>query len=102
LSDDEIERRMQSFSGPHGNDPQPVLRVLGVPSLWILGEHDRSIPLRKTVATLEALAADGKPITTRVYPGANHGLRRTATGEQPDFWRAIEDWLRTRGVLHSP
>lgn len=100
LSEEEIDRRMQSFSGPHGYDPLPALRAMRVPSLWILGERDRSIPLKKTVATLHALAAhEGKPITTRVYPGLNHGLRDVVTGDQPDFWRAIEGWLRERGVL---
>lgn len=99
LTDDEIGRRMAEFSGPHGYDPLPTLRSLTAPSLWILGERDRSIPLRKTVDTLDRLAGDGKPVTTRVYPGLNHSLRNTVTGEQPDFWRAIEAWLRERRIL---
>jgi dipeptidyl aminopeptidase/acylaminoacyl peptidase len=99
LSDDEISRRMRDFSGPHGYDPLPALRAMTAPSLWILGERDRSIPLQKTVATLTRLGAEGKPVTTRVYPGLNHSLRNPSTGERPDIWQAVESWLRDRGVL---
>jgi dienelactone hydrolase len=99
LTDEEIDVKMRDFSGPHGYDPLPALRAMTVPSLWILGERDRSIPLRKTVDALNRLAAAGKPVTSRVYPGVNHGMRNVVTGEQPDFWRAIEEWMLDRGVL---
>ena len=59
IADAEIERRMGTFKGPHGYDPVPVLRTLSTPSLWILGEKDRSIPLARTVATLNDLARTG-------------------------------------------
>jgi hypothetical protein len=103
LTDAEIDQRMREFRGPHGYDPLAALRSMTAPSLWILGERDRSIPLRKTVDALHALATDERrPITVRVFPGLNHGMRDTVTGEQPDFWRAVEAWLRERGVLkHS-
>ncbi|HSC26923.1 MAG TPA: alpha/beta fold hydrolase [Vicinamibacterales bacterium] len=95
LSDEEIDRRMCAFTGPHGYDPVPTLEALRVPSFWVLGEKDRSIPLRKTVVTLSRLAADrGRPIATHVIPDVNHSLRHAETGRQPDFWRAIGDWLR--------
>ena len=101
LSDVEIDRRMAAFQGPHGYDPGPVLARLEVPSLWILGERDYSIPLKRTVAILTDLKAKGRPITTHVIPDADHGLRRS-TGERPDFWGVVEEWLASRGVLpHS-
>jgi hypothetical protein len=100
LSDEEIDRRLGGFNGPHGYDPITALRSMSAPSLWILGERDRSIPLQKTVAVLTDLATTGrKPITTHVFPGSNHGLRHVVTGEQPDYWRVIASWLRDRGVL---
>jgi hypothetical protein len=98
LTDDEIDRRMTAFQGPHGYDPGPVLARLEVPSLWILGERDHSIPLKRTVAVLTDLKTKGRPITTHVIADANHGLRRS-TGEHPDFWRVIHEWLTARGVL---
>jgi dipeptidyl aminopeptidase/acylaminoacyl peptidase len=99
LSEQEIDERMRGFSGPHGFDPAPTLNALGAPSLWILGEKDRSIPLARTVENLTRLKTQQKPITTHVIAGVNHGLRDPATGAQPDFWRTIADWLTEVGVI---
>jgi dipeptidyl aminopeptidase/acylaminoacyl peptidase len=100
LSDDEIDRRMREFTGPHGYDPIVVLTGLRAPSFWVLGDQDRSIPLKKTVAVLQRLAHDEKrPITAHVLPGLDHGLRHVVTGEQPDYWRAIATWLQQQNVL---
>ena len=99
LADDEIDRRMREFRGPHGYDPRTALESMRVPSLWLLGEHDRSIPLRKTVSVLGEIAQRGRPITTHVFPGLNHGLRNPVTGEQPDFWNVIYSWLRSQNML---
>jgi pimeloyl-ACP methyl ester carboxylesterase len=100
IADAEIERRMRTFKGPHGYDPVPVLRTLSTPSLWILGEKDRSIPLARTVATLNDLArTQRRPISLHVIPGVNHRLMDPATGRQPDFWRPMEEWFRTNKIL---
>jgi dipeptidyl aminopeptidase/acylaminoacyl peptidase len=102
LSEEEIDQRMRAFTGPHGYNPAAALTALAAPSLWILGEKDRSIPLEKTVENLTRLKTQGKPITTHVFPGVNHGLRDPATGAQPDFWRTIADWLADIGVVERP
>jgi dienelactone hydrolase len=95
LSDAEIGKRMKEFNGPHGYIPEPVLKKLTVPSFWILGERDRSIPLGRTVAVLTSLKdLEQRPITTHVIPGVDHGLRNPTTGQQPDFWPALIGWLR--------
>ncbi|HET8576787.1 MAG TPA: prolyl oligopeptidase family serine peptidase [Methylomirabilota bacterium] len=99
LSDAEIDRRMRSFRGPHGYDPAATLAALRAPSLWILGEKDRSIPLVHTVENLTRLKAERKPITTHVIPGVGHGLRSPAGGPPPDFWRTIEDWLADHSFI---
>jgi dienelactone hydrolase len=99
VSDPEIDRRMREFKGPAGYDPGPVLRTLSTPSFWVLGENDRSIPVAKTIDTLERCRRElGRPITTHVIPGVNHRLM-DATGRQTDFWRPIGSWLRTKGIL---
>ena len=102
LSDDEIDRRMRDFRGPHGYDPSLVLSALGAPSFWILGEKDHSIPLRRTVENLSRLQAQRKPVTTHVIPGVNHGLRDPVTGTRPDVWRPIAEWLAGIGVIAPP
>jgi dienelactone hydrolase len=102
LSDEEISKRMAEFRGPHGYDPLPVLTALDRPSLWILGELDRSIPLRRTVDVLAKLKADSqRPITTYILPGVNHSLRHPVTGAMPDFWTVVADWLKVIGILRT-
>ena len=87
LTDEEIEKRMREFNGPHGYDPAATLAVLDVPSVWLLGEKDRSIPLHKTAV---ALGSDSPSIENGLItahhrqPGLDHGLR-SIVHEQPDF-----------------
>jgi len=53
-------------------DPMPVLRNLRIPQLWILGKDDIDAPSAETAARLKALAASGSPVTTAIFPGAEH------------------------------
>lgn len=64
----------------------PVLRELSTPTLWLLGEEDRSIPVRDTVANLTALKAAGRPFEWRTYPGLGHSLG-------PQIWDDIGPWI---------
>ena len=59
---------------PAQYDPMPVLRNLDVPQLWILGSDDTDAPSAETEQGLRALAAEGKPIVTAVFPHADHGI----------------------------
>lgn len=99
LADDEIDRRMREFKGPYGYDPVPVLTKLDTPSIWIEGESDRSIPVAQTLATLDRLRAAGRPITVIRLPGADHSLMVPATGDRPNFWPRVRDWLADRGII---
>lgn len=100
LADAEIDRRFRAFTGPHGYDPVPVLRALQTPTLWVLGERDRSLPVARSIENLERIKADDRrPITIQVIPGADHGLRNPSTGERPDIWSLVAAWLRQHGIL---
>jgi len=56
-------------------DPLPVLQLLNTPLLVVLGEKDKSVDPRSTVAKLEVLRRDyHKNITIMVYPGTDHTL----------------------------
>jgi len=83
---DEVYKRLPAFKGPTGFDPVPVLQRLGTPSLWLLGEEDRSIPVRNIVANLQALSAAGRPVEWRTYPGLGHSLN-------PSVWADVEHWV---------
>jgi uncharacterized protein len=59
---------------PARYDPMPVVTNLDVPQLWILGGLDRDAPPHETLRRLTTLQNAGRPITTAVFPKAEHGM----------------------------
>lgn len=89
-------------------DPVPVVASLDVPSLWIFGGEDSSMPTDWSVAELEALQERGRPIEIHVYPEAEHGIlrfeeaedgTRTYLGYEPGYLMEQVRWLRERSGL---
>lgn len=101
LSPEEIERRLQTYDGPTGFDPVPVLARVKTPSLWLLGARDLSTPAERSRQTLEKLRDQGVPITVMVYPDGNHGLHSTATGRRLPYWEDTIEWLKKQGILRE-
>lgn len=66
---------------PLDYDPMPVLRNLDVRQLWILAEDDTDAPIGETLRRLDLLRANGRPISTVVYPATDHGLYEYETRE---------------------
>jgi pimeloyl-ACP methyl ester carboxylesterase len=56
------------------SDPIDSLRQLTIPSLWLYGERDVSVPVGMSIERLEPLTASGKPFKYLVYPGSGHEL----------------------------
>jgi len=90
---------------PARYDPMPVLETLEVPQLWLFGGQDRDAPPGETLRRLAALQRDGRPVTTAVFAGAEHGMyefETAADGErlstrQPDgYFRLMADFIRGR------
>ena len=101
LSDAEIAREFAAFKGPHGFDPAAAIAAMRAPSLWILGDRDRSLPVTQTIANLERFKrAHHRPISVHLLQGVNHALRKP-TGEQPDFWRVIGQWLADQEITRK-
>src|ERR1700694_3902860 len=64
-----------------GYDPLPALRVLSIPTLWLLGTNDRTVP---TAACLEILSGLHKAnLTVQMLP-TGHGLLVNQTGLMAD------------------
>jgi hypothetical protein len=63
LSLEAAEDALQSYSGPEGFDPRPVLDRTSVPTLWLYGLLDESIPTRACLAVHAELQA--KPSVRR-------------------------------------
>ena len=84
-------------------DPMPVLRNLHTPQLWILGADDIDAPSAETSRRLATLAADGAPITTAIFPNAEHGIyeydtkadgSRVSTRQPDGYFRMMCDFIR--------
>jgi pimeloyl-ACP methyl ester carboxylesterase len=92
---------------PMQYDPMPVLQNLSVPQLWILGGQDRDAPPAETLRRLSGLKSAGRPITTVVYPLADHGIyeyetkqdgERVSTRNPEGYFRMMRDYI-LRGNL---
>jgi uncharacterized protein len=98
------------FSGiPLQYDPMPVLRNLRTPQLWLLGKDDTAAPSAETAARLKALAASGSPITTVIFPGAEHGIwefevapdgSRLSTRHPEGYFKMMVEYARD-GRIHG-
>ena len=94
-------------SVPAQYDPMPVLRNLAVPQLWILAADDTDAPSAETARRLRALAAEGKPIVTAVFPHTDHGIyeyetkadgTRVSTRNPEGYFPMMRDFIRTGNV----
>jgi dienelactone hydrolase len=97
----EIRDRVTAFAGPPGFEPVDLLRASRVPTLWLLGELDESVPTFASIRVLDSVRAGGNlSHTVIVYAGANHGLHDVTTGEPAPLWTDTFSWLRENGILH--
>jgi pimeloyl-ACP methyl ester carboxylesterase len=89
-------------------DPVPTLASLDVPSLWVFGGRDHSMPTDWTVEALERLRKAGRPIQIRVFPEADHGIlvfdEDAAEGRAPrgyaEGYLPLEvEWLRQQSGI---
>jgi pimeloyl-ACP methyl ester carboxylesterase len=88
---------------PARYDPMPVLTNLEVPQLWILGGQDRDAPSGETIRRLAALRKSGRPITTVVFPNADHGIyefetlpngERVSTRQPENYFPLMRDFIQ--------
>ena len=77
-------------------DPLPALMRMNAPLLAVLGENDKSVEPRTTIAALEKLKRDEqKAITVRVYPGTDHTLisrKQIPPGYVRGYLQFLADW----------
>lgn len=88
---------------PAHHDPMPVLANLEVPQLWIVGGQDRDAPPGETLRRLGELQRTGRPIQTRVFPEADHGMyefeldakgERVSTRQPEGYLRLMQEFIR--------
>jgi pimeloyl-ACP methyl ester carboxylesterase len=91
-------------------DPVPTVASLDIPSLWLFGEDDSSMPTQWSVNELEELRRQGRPVEYEIYPLAEHGILlmeetdsgdRRPTAYAPGYFKRQIDWLRLQSGLGS-
>jgi uncharacterized protein len=87
----EAERQART-QGPSGYDPQPWIRKLDIPVLWLYGGRDRAQPAGTSMQLLKTLSA-GHDFTTVLFPTAPHPLF-DQSGFPPELFPRVADWLR--------
>jgi uncharacterized protein len=112
MSEDQLRKRGPELLPhvPAQYDPMPVLRNLDVPQLWILAADDTDAPSAETERRLRALAAEGKPIVTTVFPHTDHGIyeyetkpdgTRMSTRHPDGYFAMMLDFIRSGHVGKS-
>jgi uncharacterized protein len=89
------------------HDSRPILEKLDIPMLWLIGAEDIEAPNEVTIATIDQLAARGKPFEIVVYPGADHGIllfeekggERVYTRHDPEYFQKKVEWLTHQAGL---
>lgn len=108
---DEIREKGKAFmfATPWHYDSMAVLDRLHTPQLWMLGEDDIDAPSGETLRRLTSLQAKGLPITTALFPHAEHGMTeyepgpdgsRVSTRYSARYMQLTIDYAK--GQLHAP
>ncbi|MGV3636987.1 MAG: alpha/beta hydrolase family protein [Flavobacteriales bacterium] len=97
VPDERLRAQVRAFDGPAVLDPLPIWKRLDVPTLWLLGDRDGSVPTFVTVANLDALANEGhNEHTIERFSNAGHDLRDADTGEPVALWVRMMEWWKAQ------
>ena len=94
----ELADSLEAYDGVQGFDPEPYLRVLDIPALWVYGGEDRSNPTANDIQILERVRMEtGNDLTIHLFERGTHGMRDFETGTQlPAVPECIVPWLLER------
>lgn len=81
-----------------GLDPYPVLSGLSLPTLWIHGGRDLSIPVKKSVEIIETLKSRGNPFEYYIYPNARHAIIEMTFPYDfsEGFQQRVSEWIMSQ------
>ena len=97
------------FAAFLAHDPGPALRALRVPVLAFYGDKDLQVPPAQSEPALRAALAGNPDVTIRTFPGLNHLMQPTATGDiteygsiettiDPQVLELVRSWAATKFV----
>ena len=82
--------------------PEPVLRAIETPMLWVLAGDDTSTPSANTREILTQMQAEQRPIDVAFFPHTEHGIipfseeapdERELLGYAPGYFALLVDWI---------
>ena len=97
LTQSEIET-LTMQRNPSGYDPRDTLSKLNIPGLWLFAEDDSSIPVNKSLVTLNRIIdSSGQAYRYITYPNAEHlGFQMTWPYDlAPGFERDLVSGIKT-------
>lgn len=88
------EKKIMSTQ-PFGFDPRDYLERQTIPSFWLFGDSDNSIPSQKSISVLKSLP--NEDIGIKLYSNYGHMLIGTGTGNfvnvAEESWQDVKGWL---------
>jgi len=90
-SSQEIAEALQN-APRSGMDPHLFLQRMDIPTLWLLGDTDKEVPFKQSVALLDDLKREGEDFTVKPFPGAGHGLLDVPPTD-PDALPTLIRWV---------
>ena len=92
---EEVDQAMEEFSGAHGFDSSEEIERMEIPSFWLFGENDRSMPVQISLRNLDRIIQEGDKtnFTYKVYPNADHSLYDVNTAARLDYITDIKNWV---------
>jgi dipeptidyl aminopeptidase/acylaminoacyl peptidase len=112
----EIAQLMKAHK-PTGFDPIPFIRQMRIPTVWIFGGNDDSVPVDLSIEALEALQKEGYPFELSYFPMGNHPMWETSDWSRqyaplihryvPQYFETTLRWIfvlssRGSGPLANP
>lgn len=93
----QADSMLQYFNGPKGFEPVPRIARMKTPSLWIFGDRDVSIPVKRSIAILDSLRSKSNvPLEMKIFEGADHSLYNASTQRHEDIVTVIVEWVKSK------
>jgi dipeptidyl aminopeptidase/acylaminoacyl peptidase len=88
---------LKQYNGPEGFDPISRIVKMKSPSLWIFGDKDVSIPVKRSIAILDSLRSKNNlPLEMKIFKDADHGLYNVTTHHPEDYITVMIDWVKSK------
>jgi dipeptidyl aminopeptidase/acylaminoacyl peptidase len=93
----EADKKLGNFQGIHGYNPVKHIKRMESPSLWLFGEKDISIPVKRSIGLLDSIrTANDIPLELKLYPDADHGIYNVFTRKREAYVDFIAEWIRRK------